>query len=219
MSRRKKRILIGVVVLAFLGGMPLIGISFAKHRIESASVGRVFTDSAEVPERKVGLVLGCVPFLADGRPNLYFRFRIDAAVELYEQKKVRYFLVSGDNSRNDYDESTAMKDALIERGVPGDRIVCDYAGFRTLDSVVRAREVFLQDSLVVISQNFHVRRAIYIGQEHGVDLVGYVARDVVGTAGARTRYRESLARLKAVLDMELFGVGPKFLGEPVPIGR
>lgn len=125
--------------------------------------------------------------------------------------------MSGDNSRSDYDESSDMKEALVQLGIPDERIFCDYAGFSTLDSVVRAKKVFLQQSMLVVSQDFHVRRAIYIGQGHGIDLVGYAAKDVEGRAGSRTRIREALARFKAVLDVEVFSRGPKFLGDTIEI--
>ena len=126
-------------------------------------------------------------------------------------------LVSGDNSRRDYDEPTDMKEALVEAGLPEDRIHCDYAGFRTLDSVVRAKDVFLLDRFVVVSQEFHVERALYIAKELGIEAYGYPARDVGGKAGMKTKAREDLARVKAVLDMKLLNTQPKFRGEPVPI--
>jgi len=126
--------------------------------------------------------------------------------------------VSGDNSRKTYDEPADMKRALVRLGVPEDRIVCDYAGFSTLDSVVRAREVFLEEALIVVSQEFHVRRAIYIGKARGVDLIGFAARDVPRRHGIQTELRESLARFKAVLDVSLLGRRPRFLGEPIEIG-
>ncbi len=129
-----------------------------------------------------------------------------------------YLLVSGDNSRETYDEPADMKRALVRLGVPADRIVCDYAEFSTLDSVVRAREVFLEETLVVVSQEFHVCRAIYIGKARGVDLVGFAARDVPRRHGIQTELREGLARFKAVLDVSLLGRQPRFLGETIAIG-
>ena len=119
----------------------------------------LYTDIAEVPAHKVGLLLGTNPYLRSGAPNKYFLYRIDAAVALYKAGKIEYILVSGDNHRNDYNEPEAMKQALMNNGIPEERIVLDYAGFRTLDSVVRAKKVFGNDTFIVISQRFHNERA------------------------------------------------------------
>lgn len=187
--------------------------------IEAAAAGKASDRVETVPKCKVGLVLGCVPMITENRPNLYFRHRIRAATELYFSGKIRYLLVSGDNHRQGYDEPASMKEALIASGVPADRIVCDYAGFRTLDSVVRAREVFGLDRAIVISQRFHNERAIYIGRARGLDLFGYNASDVTGTGGVKTHMRELAARVRTVLDVNLLGTAPHFPGpkEP-PIG-
>lgn len=179
---------------------------------------RVFDDAAAVPASRVGLVLGCAERLADGRPNLFFTLRIRAAAELYAAGKVEYLLVSGDNGTKSYDEPTAMKAALVRAGVPDDRVVLDFAGFRTLDSVVRAREVFGQTRITIVSQRFHNERAVYLARRHGIAAYGYNAPDVGGAGGAAVRAREVLARVKAVLDVRVLGTRPRFLGEPVPIG-
>ncbi len=202
-----------------LGLLFLLLLSVASRQIEETSADRVFTKAEEVPSRKVALVLGCSSHLSDGRQNLYFHHRISAARDLYETGNVSYFIVSGDNSNKYYDEPTAMKAALVELGIPEEFIVCDYAGFTTLDSVVRAREVFQEESLIVVSQEFHVRRAIYIGQNYNVDLVGFVAQDVTGVHSIRTRLRENLARMRAFLDVNLIKRTPTFLGEPIYIGE
>ena len=196
---------------------PMVAIWIGRSVIARSADGRVFKEAADVPECEVALVLGCARLLPDGRRNLYFKHRMAAVVELWESGRVKHILVSGDNSRKDYDEPTDMKEALIEAGVPEDRIHCDYAGFRTLDSVVRAKDVFLLDRFVVVSQEFHVERALYIAKELGIEAFGFPARDVGGEAGMRTMAREDLARVKAVLDMKLLNTQPKFRGEPVPI--
>jgi SanA protein len=186
--------------------------------VRKGSEGRVYYSVDSVPGFRVGLVLGCVPYLADGRENLFFKYRIRAAEELFGAGKVDYLLVSGDNSRKGYDEPTAMRDALVGLGVPSDRIVLDYAGFSTLDSMVRANRVFGQTDVVVISQEFHVRRAIYIANARGLTASGYVARDVTRSVGFKTHAREHLAKVRAVLDVNVFMRQPKFLGELVRIG-
>jgi len=206
-----------LVIAGVLGSV--VFMLYAKWRVARVSEGRMFTKVEAIPVRKTGLVLGCARLLANGRENAYFRYRINAAVELYEAGKVSYLLVSGDNSRPGYNESLDMKQALIEAGVPGERIVCDFAGFSTLDSVVRAKKVFGQAELTVVSQDFHVRRAVYIGEHFGVDVVGYAAKNVRHRLGMRTRAREVAARCKTLLDVHVLGRRPRYLGEPVAIGE
>ncbi|MEJ6522923.1 MAG: ElyC/SanA/YdcF family protein [Opitutales bacterium] len=190
---------------------------YAKYEIDTVSQGKVYNIIEEVPERKIGLVLGCSKYLSKGRKNLYFQQRIDAAKELYFSDKVKFLLVSGDNSTKYYDEPTTMKKDLIALGVPGNKIYCDYAGLSTLDSVVRTKEVFKENQFIVISQGFHVRRAIYLGLAHDIDLIGYAPQGVSGLGSLKTELRECLARGKALLDVKFLNRQPKFLGEPVII--
>jgi SanA protein len=190
---------------------------YAKYEIDSVSQGKVYNSIEQVPERKIGLVLGCSKYLSNGRKNLYFQQRIDAAKELYFSDKVKFLLVSGDNSTKYYDEPTTMKKDLIALGVPGNKIYCDYAGLSTLDSVVRTKEVFKENQFIVISQGFHVRRAIYLGLAHDIDLIGYAPQGVSGLGSLKTELRECLARGKALLDVKFLNRQPKFLGEPVII--
>lgn len=215
--RRNLRLLSLLALLSLASVLALV--FHAKHQIERVSAGKVAAQADGLAPHKVALVLGCAKTLANGRANLYFKHRITAAHELYRQGTVDYLLVSGDNSRSDYDESTDMKDALIALGVPAERIVCDYAGFSTLDSVVRAKEVFQLDAFIVVSQEFHVRRAIYIAEKHGLDVAGYAAQEVSGAGGIRTNARELLARVKTLLDVHLLGREPKFLGDAIAIGE
>lgn len=201
-----------------LGGLlALMGaLRYSRAAVAKSAEGRVFSDPANLPPSKVALVLGCAQEF-EGRENLYFKYRIEAVKELWEAGRVEHILVSGDNSRSDYDEPTDMKKALVAEGIPEDRIHCDYAGFRTLDSVVRAQKVFLLDRFVVVSQKFHVERALYLADELGIEAFGYPAKNVGGEGGRRTMAREELARVKAVLDMKVLKTNPKFLGDPVPI--
>lgn len=177
-----------------------------------AGKGRLYTEIAAIPRRDAGLLLGTSEKLADGRNNLFFEYRIAAAAELYRAGRVRHLLVSGDNRRADYDEPSAMKAALVARGVPGSAITLDYAGFRTLDSVVRAREIFGLDRFTVISQRFHNQRALLIARRHGIDAIGYCAPDVALRYSVKTRVRETFARVRAVLDLYVLRTSPKFLG-------
>ena len=176
----------------------------------------LYDSTGEISYNKVGLVLGTAKYLNDGSTNLYYQYRIDAASELYKSGKVKYLIVSGDNSRKDYDEPSMMKQDLIAEGVPSEAIYLDYAGFRTLDSVVRSKAIFGQDSITIISQPFHNERAICLAQKNGIYAVGYNAENVYKMAGMKTDLRERFARIKMVGDM-FFGVQPKFLGDTIVI--
>lgn len=210
----RSRFIPAILVSALLG----IGlIVYASFCIRNTSSPHLYDSVDSIPATRTGLVLGCTETLGNGRPNLYFRFRIDAASELYHAGKCRYLIVSGDNSRHSYDEPTDMANALIAKGVPENRIFKDYAGFRTLDSVIRAREIFGQDKMVIISQPFHNERAIYIAREHGIEAIGYNARKMDRYRAIKTKLREQLAKVKTVLDVKVLQTKPKFLGPPVEI--
>jgi len=178
----------------------------------------VYDQIDQVPARRVGLLLGTGPRLGDGRRNLYFDYRIEAAAALYRAGKIERILASGDNGREEYNEPEAMRDALIAAGVKPEHIVLDYAGFRTLDSVVRAQKVFGAEAFTVISQGFHCKRAVYLARAYGIDAIGYAARDI-GNRSARAKMllRESRARCAAWLDVHILDRSPRFLGEKVPI--
>jgi SanA protein len=176
-----------------------------------ASRGRIFTDVSQVPKTRAGLVFGTTDRV-NGRENLYFRYRIDAAVNLWDAGKVRAFIVSGDNREDDYNEPEKMRRALVKRGIPNDRIACDYAGLRTLDSVVRAKEIFGAHSLLFISQRFHTERAIYLAKANGIDAYGFDAEDVETHGGLKTRFREVGARVKMWLDVNILHTRPQHMG-------
>ncbi|HHQ4692274.1 TPA: SanA/YdcF family protein [Aeromonas veronii] len=172
----------------------------------------------EVPYNRVAVVLGTSKYLSGGGPNHYFKYRIKAAAELYNNAKVDFIIVSGDNATVQYNEPRQMRRALIKAGIPASAIYMDFAGFRTLDSVVRAKEVFGQERFTVVSQGFHNERAIFIARHFGIDAVGFNAEDPSAYQGIRTRVREVFARLMGLLDLYVLDKGPKFLGEPVPVG-
>ena len=166
----------------------------------------------------VGLVLGCSKYVARGRLNYFFTGRIKAAAELWRAGKLRCIIVSGDNRAANYNEPRDMRNALVAEGVPQDRIVCDYAGLRTLDSVVRAKRVFGADRITIISQREHVERAVAIARHHGIDAEGYEASLPPTTRGTRLKQalRERAARVAMVFDF-IFGVQPRHLGDPVQL--
>lgn len=200
--------LLSGVVLIMAGVLFLVA---ADVYVAASSDGCIYRSIEEVPYRRAGLLLGCRKH-TQGRPNLYYQYRIDAAVQLWQAGKIDAIVVSGDNSRKDYDEPTAMKADLVARGVPADYITLDYAGFRTLDSVVRAERIFGLQDYTIISQPFHCRRAVYLAHCSHQSPIGYCARDVSGTSGFKVRCREVLARAKALVDVCL-GKSPRFLGK------
>ena len=199
---------IGTVVVA-----GLLGVAWTNLAAVLAGKGRLFDEVAAVPGDRVGLVFGTSPWIGD-RENLYFRYRIDAAAELWKAGKLRCILVSGDNENRNYNEPEYMMNALVEAGVPREMIVADYAGFRTLDTVYRAKEVFGADKVTFISQKFHNERAAYLAKAKGLDYVGFNARDVEGQGGIKTKVREIGARVKMWLDVRVLGTEPRHYGDP-----
>ncbi|WP_225034906.1 vancomycin high temperature exclusion protein [Winogradskyella sp. SM1960] len=187
------------------------GVFITFHWVNFKAKGLTYDAIDKIPKNNVGLVLGASKHASNGNINLFYKHRVDAAAALYKAGKIKYILVSGDNSRKDYDEPTDFKNDLIAKGIPTEHIFLDYTGFRTLDSMVRAKEIFGQNAFTVISQRFHNQRAIYIAQHYDIDAIAFNAKDVY-----KTPPREYLARTKARLDL-LFNVGPKFLGDKIAI--
>jgi len=210
----RKAVLIFLMIVASAGAALAGALALEKH----ASAGRLYSILSTLPHRRVGLVLGCSRRLGDGTPNPFFENRVRAAIELFRAEKVDFLLVSGDNRTLGYNEATYMQEALLHAGIPRERVYCDYAGFRTLDSMVRAREVFGLSEVTVISQEFHNQRAIFLGAHHGVNAIGYNAADADPSDASGTRRRERLARIKAALDVYLLRTKPHFLGSKISIG-
>ena len=189
---------------------------WANHTIDYATEDYVTSSIHKLPQEKVGLVLGTSKNLKNGNKNRYFFNRIDAAEQLYKAGKIKYIIVSGDNSTKNYNEPEDMQNELIARGIPKSHILLDFAGLRTLDSVVRAKEIFGQRSYLIISQRFHNERAVFLAQKKGIEAYGYNARDVNKKGGFKTNVREYFARVKVFWDL-FFGVEPKFGGSKVVI--
>lgn len=209
-------------VFISLGTFILLGIAFSLYaniRVVKTAEDRMYSTVESVPYNKVALLLGTNPVNKWGRPNPYFTNRINTAAELYHAGKVDFIIASGDNHTRQYDEPTAMRDSLMAHGVPEDRIVLDFAGFRTLDSVVRAKEVFGCDTLTIVSQADHNARALYLARANGIEAVAVSAPFRAGRL-VRTRLalREWLARDKMMLDIWV-GKQPHFLGEKIEIPR
>lgn len=188
----------------------------ANYAVRHTAKAFIYQNIDSIPQNKAGLLLGTSKLLRSGLPNQYFQNRIQATVDLYKAGKIEVVVISGDNSREGYNEPEDMKSELMLRGIPEDKIYLDYAGFRTLDSVVRMEKIFGQKSFTIISQKFHNQRAIYIAHAKGLQVVGYNAEDVNAYSGFKTQLREKFARVKLFLDLWT-GKNPKFLGEPVII--
>ncbi len=199
---------------ALLGALTVVGINVW---MTSRSAQRIFTSTASIPSHGVALVLGTSKNTVAGGGNAHFKIRIKAAAELYAAGKARHFLLSGDNSTPHYNEPQDMKEALQDSGVPAAAITLDYAGLRTLDSVVRARDVFGVKRCIIVSDDFHLARALWLADRHGVSAVGYHAAPITGPAATKSRTREWFARIKAVLDEFILDTEPKFGGQTVTL--
>jgi SanA protein len=185
--------------------------------INNAANGLLYSDADSIPYRRTGLLLGTSKYTLGNRENPFYKYRIEAAAQLIKKGRITYIIVSGDNSRKEYDEPTQMRNDLIAAGVDSTHIYLDYAGFRTFDSMVRAKEIFGQDSLTIISQPFHNERALYIASREGISAIGFNARDVRERVGLTTNVREYFARVKVFVDYSI-GKKPKFLGEKIKVG-
>lgn len=219
MKSKIKKILKRVIVVITTTLSLIIGILiFTNWKISYDAEKYLFDDVEDIPEQQVALVLGTSKYLGNKKYlNHYFTYRINAAVELYKAGKVRAFVVSGDNSRSSYNEPEDMRQELVKAGVPDSIIHPDYAGFRTLDSVVRMNKIFGQNSFIIISQQFHNERGVYLAQHHGLTAYGYNAKDVpLNRLSIRTKIRELFARVKVFVDI-IIDKQPRYLGNPVEI--
>ncbi len=214
-SPRRRRVVLAVLLL--LAALLLLqGVAELWTAARGAAHCSARVD--DCPRDSVGLVLGCSKWVRGGRQNFYFAGRMTAAEQLWKSGRVRCLIVSGDNSHASYNEPRDMKDELVRRGVPAERIICDYAGLRTYDSVVRARHIFGADKLVIVSQPAHAARAVAIARSQGMDAVGLEAP--LGPLNRRSLLkqacRERAARVAMLFDL-LLGHAPRHLGEPVPL--
>lgn len=208
-----KKMLKIFLLLSVLGILFMV---FSNYIIQNSSKEFLYEDVNKIPNCKTAVVLGTSKSLSNGNPNLYFKYRMEATAELYKMGKIQYIIVSGDNSVKGYNETEDMKNDLVALGVPSEKIFEDFAGFRTLDSVVRAKEIFGQNEVIFVSQKFHNERAIFLAEKFGIKAYGFNAKDVNKYFGFKTKIREYFARSKVFVDF-LFGVEPKFGGKKVLI--
>ncbi|WP_047246339.1 SanA/YdcF family protein [Maribacter thermophilus] len=196
--------------------IPLLALIICNYIINSFGEGKTYSSVQEVPKNKVGLILGTAKKLKGGAPNPYYANRITATIALYKAGKIDYVLVSGDNGSIYYNEPTTIKNDLVDQGIPSEKIFLDYAGFRTLDSMVRAKEVFGLNELTVISQKFHNERAIYLAYKNDLKAIGFNAEDISLESGLKVQFREYFARVKVFIDL-ILKTRPKFIGDKIKI--
>lgn len=204
-------------IFIYIGAVFLV-LSLVWNRYVSHSVKHlVYTDLSAVEDRHTGLLLGTSKYIATGIPNLYYKYRLETAAKLYQSGMIDYVLVSGDNATIYYNEPAVMLKDLVSAGVPKECIVQDFAGFRTLDSVVRSQKVFGEEKVTVISQRFHVERALFLARHYNIAAIGFCADDVDTFYGLKTMVREHFARVKLFIDLYILDTQPKFLGDPIEI--
>ena len=211
MKKFWKIFLISLIAAAVIGLSAVVMIYCCEHAIISCK-DFCYSDINSIPSNQTALLLGAARITRSGNPNLYFNARIESAAKLFHSGKIEHILISGDNSRPDYDEPTDMKNALLALGVPESAMTLDYAGFRTLDSVVRAKTVFKKNKFTIITQPGHAERAVYIARKHDIDATAFYADEPVRYKWlvARNRKREKFACVAAWLDVNLLCRTPKF---------
>ncbi len=210
MQRLIKRLVrwFGLCLLA--GVLLLVGLN---TWIVLRSRSRVATVPEAVQATPLALVLGTSKTLASGRINSHWRGRMDAAAALWKAGRVKHILVSGDNRRMDYNEPRDMRDGLVERGVPVSAIHLDYAGLRTLDSVIRAQEIFGVTRCVIVTDDFHLPRALWLADRRGMEVTGFHGPELPWELSGKSRTREWLARINAAMEEWVLGTQAKHGGE------
>ncbi|MFQ3577378.1 MAG: ElyC/SanA/YdcF family protein [Cytophagales bacterium] len=201
--------LLGLMILACL-------VVLLYYSVRWTTSMKIFDDVEKLPVNKTALLLGTSKKLKNGKRNLYFYYRVEAAVKLYHSGKIKYIIISGDHGSRYYNEPQDMKNELMKNGIPERSIYLDYAGFRTLDSVVRAKHIFGQQKITIISQKFHNERALFICRNKGLDAIAFNAK--MPSVSFNTISREYFARVKLYIDLFLINKQPKFLGEKITIG-
>lgn len=185
----------------------ILGVNFW---IVSSTEDLIYYDTEIIPPRKVALLLGTSKHTSKGDTNKYFKERIEAAADLYHRGVIEHIIVSGDNRTIYYNEPRDMYQGLRALDIPESAITLDFAGFRTLDSVVRSKLVFGQDQLLIITQDFHCYRALFIAEFYDIDALAFAA-DNKDELPLSLALREIIARSIAVVDLYVLKKGPKFL--------
>ena len=204
-----------VVYILGTGIVAIIGLLIAYEIVSWHASGRTFDDVNKVPHNKFGLLLATSPITPGGAHNFYFENRIKSAEELYKAGKIDYIIASGGDYTKDHnlgcDEPQSIKDSLVARGIPEDRIILDYDGTRTLNSIVKAKDIYELDNVTLISQKYHNERAIYLADKYGLPAIGFNAEpSPIRRNRIKNTVREIFARPKMFIDI-IVGTSPKFL--------
>lgn len=207
------RVLLALLLLLLLAAAAVLGGSV--YVVWSARAEILSQEEAPPASLDCILVLGCGVY-ADGTPTPMLRSRMTRAVELYQAGWADKLLLSGDNSREDYNEVAAMKTLALEGGVPEEDIVLDHAGFSTYDSLYRARDMFLAERIVIVTQEYHLSRALYLADALGLEAWGVAAAPRNDAGQIMRDAREILARDKAIL-WAIRQPEPRVLGDPIPL--
>jgi SanA protein len=203
-------------LIKWLGYTLLAGflvIFLANLWVVQATKGRVYHQVDEIPPKEVALVFGTSHKIKGGNPNPFFNYRIETAHRLYVEGKVKHIIVSGDNRSEYYNEPREMYKSLRNLGVPASAITLDFAGLRTLDSVVRCKEIFGQDNIILITQHFHSYRALFICDYYDIEAAAMAADGLPVAQSVKVRLREIVARPLAIIDLYLLNKRPHHLGE------
>lgn len=200
--------------MLFACSLFVISVAWINATITKTSSRFIFSSIDSVPYNHCALVLGTSKYLWNGKRNLYYSDRIKTAVELYHHNRVDFIIVSGDNRAKNYNEPITMYNDLVAAGIPFKKIILDYAGFRTLDSVVRGKEVFGQEKFTIVSQLFHNQRAIYIARRKGIEAIAFNAGNSDEKLSFKVQIRELAARVLVFIDL-ITSKQPHFLGEKV----
>jgi len=196
----------------------IVSVYLLNRYVTYTAADKIYTDVKTIPPKKAALLLGTTKYVAKGKVNYYYLYRIRAAAALWKAGKIKAILVSGDNATTHYNETRRMKQDLIKAGIPAKYIASDYAGFRTLDSVVRAEAIFDLEDYIIISQKFHLERALFIAQAKGEKAIGFAAKEIEGTPSVKKMIaREYFARAKAFLDLYILHTEPKFYGKKMKV--
>ena len=185
---------------------------------ESMSDSMIYENIKDIPKKDAALLLGTTKYVAKGRKNYYYVYRIEAAAKLWKAGKVRAIVVSGDGRSKYHDEATMMHDDLVRLGVPSKYITKDKAGLRTLDSILRAKAIFGLKDYIIVSQKFHLKRALLLAHAKGQKVIGFAAKSIVGTPAAKKmQTREVMATVKAYLDLYVLDTKANVYGDKVNV--
>lgn len=212
MKKKLKNLSLVALVLLLLG---VLSIFLLNNKIKSATQPAIYHSLEKVPNKHTVIVLGA-SVKSNGNLSVMLRDRVESALLLYNKGKVKRFLLSGDNGEANYNEPRAMKKYLIERGVAENHIYLDYAGFDTYDSMYRAKAIFEVDEAIIVTQGFHLPRAVFLSQEMGLNYIGYRGDKRVYQHEDYNIKRELLANVKAYLELA-FRKEPTYLGAKIPI--